>query len=109
MWIKLIDLFYGMMLPSGNDAALVLAENCGLILQLKKDEINLSKIVYDKDLLYKKLQASKNTVFNFIQEMNKNAKLQLLCQSTFSNPHGLMNKDNKSTANDVAKISCIAM
>ena len=32
MWIKLIDLFYAMMLPSGNDASLVLAENCGLIL-----------------------------------------------------------------------------
>ena len=55
MWIKLIDLFYGMMLPSGNDASLVLAENCGLILQLTKDELNLCKIVYDKDLLYKKL------------------------------------------------------
>lgn len=41
--------------------------------------------------------------------MNKNVKLQTLCQSIYSNPHGLMNKDNKSTANDVAKISCIAM
>jgi D-alanyl-D-alanine carboxypeptidase len=32
MWIKLGDLFYALMLPSGNDAAIVLAENMGLIL-----------------------------------------------------------------------------
>lgn len=32
MYITIMDLFYGMMLPSGNDAAYVLAENIGTIL-----------------------------------------------------------------------------
>lgn len=31
-WIKLNDLFYALMLPSGNDAAIVLAENMGYLL-----------------------------------------------------------------------------
>ena len=31
-WITLKDLFYALMLPSGNDAAIVLAENMGYIL-----------------------------------------------------------------------------
>ena len=31
-WISVEDLLYGLMLPSGNDAALVLAENMGAVL-----------------------------------------------------------------------------
>lgn len=31
-WISIKDLFYALMLPSGNDAAIVLAENMGYIL-----------------------------------------------------------------------------
>lgn len=31
-WIQLNDLFYALMLPSGNDAAIVIAENMGYLL-----------------------------------------------------------------------------
>lgn len=31
-WISIEDLLYGLMLPSGNDAAMVLAENFGCLL-----------------------------------------------------------------------------
>ena len=31
-WISVLDLLYGIMLPSGNDAAMVLAENFGALL-----------------------------------------------------------------------------
>ena len=31
-WMTIEDLLYGLMLPSGNDAALVLAENIGAVL-----------------------------------------------------------------------------
>jgi D-alanyl-D-alanine carboxypeptidase len=31
-WIKLFDLLYGIMLPSGNDAAVLLSEVMGLLL-----------------------------------------------------------------------------
>jgi D-alanyl-D-alanine carboxypeptidase (penicillin-binding protein 5/6) len=30
-------------------------------------------------------------------------------QTKFANPHGLMNKDNKSTAYDIAKLACYAL
>jgi D-alanyl-D-alanine carboxypeptidase len=36
-WITLKDLFYALMLPSGNDAAIVLAENVGTVLILAKN------------------------------------------------------------------------
>lgn len=44
--IKLSDLFYGMMLPSGNDAAYQIALLGGAILKLSKS--NETKIVYSR-------------------------------------------------------------
>ena len=35
-WISVEDLLYGLMLPSGNDAAMVLAENLGAVLYFDK-------------------------------------------------------------------------
>ena len=35
-WISVEDLLYGLMLPSGNDAAVVLAENLGAIIYFDK-------------------------------------------------------------------------
>jgi len=39
MWIKLEDLFYALMLPSGNDAALTLSELFGTILIIKNKNL----------------------------------------------------------------------
>jgi D-alanyl-D-alanine carboxypeptidase len=39
MWIKLEDLFYALMLPSGNDAALALSELFGTILIIKNKNL----------------------------------------------------------------------
>ncbi len=33
-WIRIIDLLYGVMLPSGNDAAYVLAETIGFFITI---------------------------------------------------------------------------
>ena len=35
-WMSIQDLLYGLMLPSGNDASLVLAENLGAVLYFDK-------------------------------------------------------------------------
>lgn len=35
-WMSVEDLLYGLMLPSGNDAALVLAENIGAVIYFDK-------------------------------------------------------------------------
>lgn len=35
-WMSIEDLLYGLMLPSGNDAAIVLAENLGAVIYFDK-------------------------------------------------------------------------
>ena len=71
-----LELLYGLMLPSGNDAALVLANFVG-----------------------------DGTVENFIEMMNRKAG-QLGCKGThFVNPHGLFDINHYSTAKDLAIIA----
>jgi serine-type D-Ala-D-Ala carboxypeptidase (penicillin-binding protein 5/6) len=45
----------------------------------------------------------------FIAEMNKNCCSLQLRSSFFDSPHGLMNRLNRSTAFDIAKLSSICM
>lgn len=45
----------------------------------------------------------------FIQEMNRYARALGLESTNYANPHGLSHKNNKSTAYDIGKLSCIAM
>lgn len=74
--IKLIDLLYGLMLRSGNDAALTIAEYVG------------------------------GSVDNFVSEMNKKAQSLGMKNTTFCNPHGLDEKcENISTAYDMALLT----
>ena len=70
------DLLYGMMLPSGNDAALVLADFVG-----------------------------DGSIPAFVEKMNAKAT-ELGCANThFANPHGLFDADHYSTAKDMATIT----
>ena len=74
--IKIIDLLYGLMLRSGNDAAITLAVNTA------GDEEK------------------------FVQMMNEKAQQIGMKDTTFSNPHGLDDKTyNYSTAYDMALLS----
>ena len=74
--IKVIDLLYGLMLRSGNDAAITLAVNT---------------FGSEKD---------------FVMAMNKKAQELGMKNTTFSNPHGLDDKTyNYSTAYDMALLS----
>lgn len=69
-----------LMIPSGNDAALVLADYVG-----------------------------GGSITNFVKMMNKKAK-ELGCENThFMNPHGLHDPDHYTTASDLAKITEYAM
>lgn len=73
---SVLDLLYGLMLPSGNDAALVLANYVG-----------------------------DGVVDNFVDMMNRKAG-QLGCTGThFVNPHGLYDPNHYSTATDLAVIT----
>jgi D-alanyl-D-alanine carboxypeptidase (penicillin-binding protein 5/6) len=73
------DLLYGLMLPSGNDAALVLSRIVG------GDEAN------------------------FVKLMNATALLYGLRGTQFANPHGLDAPDQRTTAYDIAQLSRYAM
>ncbi|KAL4482858.1 hypothetical protein ABPG74_018884 [Tetrahymena malaccensis] len=103
-WVLVKDLFYGLMLPSGNDSAVVLAENFGCLLYF--DSIGQNKVfqeihsvdvtedIYVRD--YMKL---------FLKEMNGICEEFNLKSTKFNNPHGLVNKHNYSTCNDLARLT----
>ncbi len=78
--VKVIDLLYSMMVPSGNDAALTLADYVG-----------------------------GGDVSKFVQMMNDKAA-ELGCENThFENPDGLHNENHYTTARDLYKITTYAL
>lgn len=78
--MKAIDLLYSMMVPSGNDAAMVLADYVG-----------------------------KGSIEKFVDMMNDKAK-ELKCENThFANPDGLHDAKHYTTARDLYKISKYAL
>ena len=77
--MKLIDLLYGLMLRSGNDASVVI------------------------------VKAVAGSEDEFVKLMNKKAKELGMTNTTFSNPHGLDEETkNYSTARDMAKLTSYA-
>ena len=76
---KLIDLLYGLMLPSGNDAAIAIAEHLG------------------------------GSISDFAALMNEKAAQLGMEHSHFVNPHGLHNAEHYTTARDMAILSAYAM
>jgi len=86
------------MLPSGNDASLVLAENFGRLLIAESCKTSLQSL---RDFCEKDPtdpEFSKACIIRFVKRMNfENQKLKL-SNSHYSNPHGLSDKANKSSA-----------
>lgn len=77
--ISVHDLLCCMLIPGGNDAALVLADTYG------------------------------KGIPNFVGKMNAAAKKLGCSKTKFTDPHGLDGKSQKSTAKDLAKIAAAAM
>ncbi|MGF7125717.1 D-alanyl-D-alanine carboxypeptidase [Natronobacillus azotifigens] len=77
--IKLLDLVYGLMLRSGNDAAVAIAEHVG------------------------------GSVEGFVYLMNEKAAWLGMTDSSFENPHGLDSEKHYSTAYDMALLTKYAM
>ena len=77
--ISVNDLLCCMLIPGGNDAALVLANEYG------------------------------KGVDGFVAKMNAAAKKLGCTKTTFTDPHGLEDTKQKSTANDLAKIASAAL
>lgn len=77
--LTLQELLYGLMLQSGNDAAVALAIYCG------------------------------GTVEGFAELMNDKARLLGMCGTHFENPNGLDSPEHYSTAKDLATLAAYAM
>ena len=74
----MIDLIYGLMLPSGNDAAIAIAEHIG------------------------------GSVDGFVKLMNEKAKELGMTGTHYMNPHGLHHTDHYTTARDLALLTAYA-
>lgn len=81
------DLMYGMLLPSGNDAAVALAEHFG-----KRFEPASAK-------------SSTDPLARFVAEMNRAAKRMELSSTRYLNPNGLPEKGHASSARDLARLT----
>ena len=77
--IKLRDLVYGLLMRSGNDAAVAIAEKVS------------------------------GSATGFVYQMNKKAKELGMLDTTFTNPHGLDDAHHRSTAYDMALLTQYAM
>src|SRR5690625_3323074 len=77
--MKIRDLVYGLMLRSGNDAAVVISEHIG------------------------------GSVEGFVYLMNEKASWLGMTNTKFANPHGLEDNDHYSTAYDMALLMRYAM
>ena len=105
-YVCIRDLLYGLMLPSGNDAAQTLAENIvthRYILEKHKN-CNPNDLSYDEEV-----PADKNLEVEFYSLMNKKAKELGLHNTNYDSSHGLMNEDNYSCCYDQARLSVEAM
>jgi serine-type D-Ala-D-Ala carboxypeptidase (penicillin-binding protein 5/6) len=81
--ISVRDLIYGLMLPSGNDAAVALAEFAGPRFAAERGSPDAQK-----------------PLARFVAEMNRTADELGMKQTHYSNPHGLPDKLHLSTAVD---------
>ncbi len=80
------DLLYGLLLPSGNDAAVAIAEHVG-----------------------GRQRASGDALERFVEAMNDRAKASGLVRTTYGNPHGLTVEGKGSTARETAVLAAAAM
>jgi len=132
--IQVKDALYGLMLPSGNDAAVAIAQHFAARLHARR-------ILYRKSLRDRGIQVGGNMRYEFavnllnlplssesrleglglaymsndpsllpwITEMNTMAYVLGMSATNFENPHGLSSKLHKSTASDVARLSVEAL
>lgn len=85
------ELLYGLLLPSGNDAATAFSEHFGPRLKSESSGGN------------------GDAPGSFIAEMNRQAEKLGLAETHYENPHGLTAKDHKSSARDQLKLATAAL
>ena len=89
------ELMYGLMLPSGNDASVALAEHFGKRLAPGGDA--------------EKIDTPKRAYATFVDAMNEAAEELGMGDSHYANTHGLTEEDHKITAAGLVKLTHAAM
>jgi len=86
------ELLYGLLLPSGNDAATAFAEHFGA--RFAPPEASPGEA---------------DPLARFVAEMNRTARSIGLAETHFANPHGLPAKDHHASARDLAKLASLVL
>lgn len=103
--ISIWDLLHAVMLPSGNDAAFCVAESFGTYINMQTKEY---KAKVKANPTYAQFRG-KFALRHFLKYMNGTAGNLGLKNTYYSNPHGLCDQNNLSTARDIAKLTAVAM
>ncbi|HBJ37830.1 MAG TPA: hypothetical protein DDZ51_24350 [Planctomycetaceae bacterium] len=90
--VRVGDLLYGLLLPSGNDASVALAEHFG------------SRFALPTDDAPKNLSAEESYDM-FVKAMNEEAQALGLKQTGYANPHGLTAKGHGASAVDLCQLA----
>uniref|UniRef100_A0A7C2NWC0 beta-lactamase n=1 Tax=Schlesneria paludicola TaxID=360056 RepID=A0A7C2NWC0_9PLAN len=89
--LPLRELLYGLMLPSGNDASVAIAEILGDRFAPPDGQTEATPLE------------------RFVAEMNRTAKSLGMTRTTYVNPHGLTHADHHSTTADQFRLTCAAL
>lgn len=109
--LSVFDTLHGLMLPSGNDAAVALAEWGGKTIRKYITLFEKSQEEKQSRARSQLVQSKKKRSYTklFIYHMNRLCDKLGLNHTRFCNPHGLMNNKAFSCSADISKLSCIAM
>lgn len=109
--VTIHDLLFGLMLPSGNDAAVTLAEGFTELLRKHRQRpgITTAKDLNSNTTTSKNSSHKSQSWNSFVKEMNLMALKLHLKTTRYTNPHGLADKANHSTALELAQLSSYAM
>lgn len=89
--LSIRELLYGLLIPSGNDAAVALAESVG------------------RQFAAAGKSDKKDSISRFVAEMNRTAERLGMKNTKYINPHGLPDEDHVSTARDLLRLAAVAM
>jgi D-alanyl-D-alanine carboxypeptidase (penicillin-binding protein 5/6) len=98
--IAVAELLYGLLLPSGNDAAVALAEHFG-------DRLRPSNVAGADDNVVQPAAVADDALALFVAEMNRRAEKLGMDQTSYLDPHGFSN--NRSSADDLVLLALQAM
>ena len=103
--LRIGDLLYGLLLPSGNDAATALAEHFGTRLQISNTSGNDPQSERNGIGNSNSHSRIKTSYDRFIDAMNAESVALGLANTGFKNPHGLTADGHTSTAADLVKLA----